>query len=98
MIEDVAIEMIRMELHDKGSYEIKFPFATYTDSNIEKDHFMTQQQKQKLHDLSNQTDNQFTKWEEMKGLRDERFDRLDKVRLYKQHQNVWSVYKYGYDK
>lgn len=98
MIEDVAIEMLRMELHDEESYKINLPFVTYTNTELEKDHYMMQLQKQKLNDLSNQTENQFTRWEDMKELRDERFDRLDKVRMYKQHQHAWPVYKYGYEK
>ena len=59
---------------------------------------MKQLEAQKVHDMSNTIDNQFTRWDSMKELRDERFDRIDKIRLYREHQNIWPVYKYGYDK
>ena len=103
MLDDCTLEFLRVEHHLSHSSTANYlkdhdDFTDEDEQEIIDKNFYKALQKQKAFEYNNLDESHFQKWENMKYLRDERFNREDKINVLRQHKAVWPIYKYTQEK
>ena len=103
MLDDCTLEFLRVENHllNSAARNTKDNSDDFTDEDeqeIVDKNFYRELQKQKAYEYNNLDESHFQKWEDMKNLRDERFNREDKINVLRQHKAIWPIYKYTQEK